>query len=147
MKNGFKSLATFLFLVGVVGQVQSKAINIPCEADNTASLDCVANLPGGAYLTFAGKFGGEINKSELSSTTELGIAGCAVGSKIYDFSLKINFGGETVSFKGDTYVLSKEILKNLRELTPVDTFEFTEIKAYLPSGSKIDALGRIFTII
>jgi hypothetical protein len=146
MKSMFKSFATLVFLVGFAYQAPLKCESISDSA-NISMQDCNGDISGGAYVTFAGKFGGEINKNEIQSTTELGIAGCAVGSKIYKFNLIIESRGETVSYKGESYVLSEEILKSLRSLQQGDTFEFTEIKAHLPNGGKIDALGRKYTIV
>ena len=41
---------------------------------------------GGAYCIFAGQFGGEIAKKELTAHKELQVAGCAAGSKIFQFT-------------------------------------------------------------
>lgn len=106
-------------------------------------------IAGGAYATFAGKFGGDITRKDLMLNSEVGVAGCAAGSLIYTFSLHINFESEGKSdvFKGTSHLLTTDMLKNLRSLRQGDTFEFKDLRAHLPSGSEIDVIGRIFTIV
>ena len=146
MKKVIQSVVIVLFLIGASNQLSAKS-NCKTENNNVTALECMEDAVGGAYLTFAGKFGGEINQEELKSTTELGIEGCAHGSKIYAFNLEIRSGGEVKKVKGESYKLTKEVLKTFRELKVGDTFEFNEIKAHLPTGGKIDAIGRTFTVV
>lgn len=146
MKKVIQSVVIVLFLFGVSIQLSAKSSCVSKNKD-VAALECLEEMLGGAYLTFAGKFGGEINQEELESNTELGIEGCAHGSKIYAFNLEIRSGGKLKKVKGESYRLTKEVLKSLRDLKVGDTFEFKEIKAHLPGGGKIDAIGRVFTIV
>ena len=144
MKSAISFSASLLFLIGMINQSPASII---CATNGNINTISVEEVLGGAYLTYADKFGGEISNEELRTTTELGIAGCAVGSKIYAFNLVVKANGKTRRFVRKSYVLSKEILKSLQSLKPGDTFKFTEIRVTLPSGSKIDALGRTFTIV
>lgn len=102
---------------------------------------------GGAYATFAGKFGGELNSKELRSTTELGIAGCAAGSAFTKFTLVINKEGKRTKLRGTSGKLTKEMVKGIRTLEKGDTFEFIDMQAKLPTGGKIDVMGKTFTIV
>ena len=146
MKKVIQLIVIVLFISGINSQLLA---NGSCTVDNnsSASYDCSVAVVGGAYLTFAGKFGGEISQEELASTTELGIEGCARGSRIYAFNLEIKSGGKVKKVKGESYKLTHEVLKTLSELKAGDTFEFKEIKAHLPTGGKIDAIGRVFTVV
>ena len=140
MKKTISSITILLFVSAIYFQALA-------YGKDSQKVNCIDAVVGGAYLTFADKFGGEINREELRSTTELGVAGCAAGSKIYTFKLVIKSSGNIKRFSGESYVLSSEILKSLKSLQPGDSFEFTEIKAHLPTGSRIDALGRLFTVV
>lgn len=105
-------------------------------------------LPGGAYLTIAGKFGGEINKKDVLKTKELAVDGCAVGSKIFTYSIDINKGGEISTFKAEANTFSKEIILKMKELNTGDSFEFRKVKAYLPNGTDvIDVHTKKFVVV
>lgn len=134
MKNLLKLMLIPMFMVAAITQ-------------SNADITCNSDVLGGAYVTLADKFGGEITTKELKTVKELGIAGCAKGSKVYAFILEIKSKGNTKRFTGDSNSLSKEILYNLGTLTKGDSFIFTKIKANLPTGGKIDALGRTFTVV
>ena len=110
-------------------------------------IECLDDLTGGAYLTFAGKFGGEVDRNVLNETSQVGVAGCAAGSQIFKYTLHINANGRKSVFKGESHLLTDEILTSLRSLKKGDKFEFKEIRAQLPSGSKVDVLGRVFTVV
>ena len=103
---------------------------------------------GGAYLTFADKFGGTVTQNDLRKTDEIGVAGCAKGSWIYTFNLKITKNGKRISYKGTSPQLTKEMLKQLRSLSKGDEFVFKKVKAYLPDGkSEVDVWGKKFTVV
>lgn len=105
-------------------------------------------LPGGAYLTIAGKFGGDISKKEILGHKELNVDGCAVGSRIFTYTIDINKGGSLSTFKSESNVLTKEILGKLKELNTGDSFEFKKIKAYLPNGKDIvDVHSKKFVVV
>jgi hypothetical protein len=92
---------------------------------------------GGAFLTFAGKFGGEVTKKDIESNRELGVDGCARGSKIFTYTLDVNKGGRIQTFQASSNVLSSEMHSKLKSLTAGDSFEFRQIKAYLPNGKDV----------
>lgn len=107
-----------------------------------------AELPGGAYLTIAGKFGGDISKKDVLKTKELAVDGCAVGSKIFTYSIDINKGGEISTFKAESNFFTKEIIMKMKELNTGDSFEFKKIKAYLPNGKdQVDVHSKKFTVV
>ncbi len=103
---------------------------------------------GGAYLTFAGKFGGNITQKEIAAHQDLGVDGCARGSRIYQFTIDITKGGKTTTLNATTNVLNKDMLARLKGLAPGDTFEFRETKAYLPNGKdKVDVHSKKFVVV
>jgi hypothetical protein len=107
-----------------------------------------AELPGGAFLTIAGKFGGEISKKEVLKTKELGVDGCAVGSKIFTYTIDINKGGTISTFKEESNTFSKEIIMKMKELNTGDSFEFKKVKAYLPNGKdQVDVHSKKFVVV
>ena len=113
------------------------------------SAEEVSNLPlGGAYLVFGGKLGGEIDKKTLAKQTELGVSGCAAGSKIFQFTLYVTQNGKTKSYKASDCLLSDEICNVLRGLSKGDSFQFKKIKARLPNGDGIvDVFAKKFTVV
>jgi hypothetical protein len=103
---------------------------------------------GGAYLVFAGKNGGKIEKKELASQTELKVDGCAKGSRIFTFSLEVNKGGKKSMLNADSNVLTREMISRLQNLSPGDSFEFKSIRAYLPNGKDVvDVHGERFVVV
>ena len=104
-------------------------------------------LPGGAYLTIAGKFGGEITKSELADITALEVKGCAEGAKIFQYVLVIKKEGKSQSIKGESGSLTKEMHKQLKELSKGDEFTFTDVKAHLNSTDDVDVWAKKFVIV
>jgi len=98
---------------------------------------------GGAYLTLAGKFGGNISQAELKAECKLGIEGCAKGSKIFQYSLYIN----DKVYKGSSHSLSDAAIAHLQQLEKGDEFHFERIRATLPEGRKVDVLARTFTVV
>ncbi len=144
MKNFLKSshaaILCGLFLF-ISTQTVGNGLTILCDSESDTE------IAGGAYATFAGKFGGDITSKDLMFNSEVGVAGCAAGSLIYKFSLHVNSDGKSKVFKGTSHVLTDEMLKSMRSLKQGGTFEFKDIKAHLPSGSDIDVLGRTFIVV
>lgn len=107
-----------------------------------------SEVVGGAYLTFADKFGGTVTQRDLNRTNEIGVAGCAKGSKIFQFKLVITKDGKTTSWEGTSPRLTKSMLTVLRSLSKGDEFIFKKVKAYLPDGeSAVDVWGKEFMVI
>jgi len=102
------------------------------------NVEAAIDVPvGGAYLVFAGKFGGEISKNEMSGQTELKVDGCAKGSRIFEYTIHITKGGKTSKLSNRSNVLTSEMLAALNSLSKGDEFEFRNTKAYLPNGKDI----------
>lgn len=144
MKNFLKSshaaILCGLFLF-ISTQTVGNGLTILCDSESDTE------IAGGAYATFGGKFGGDITSKDLMFNSEVGVAGCAAGSLIYKFSLHVNSDGKSKVFKGTSHVLTDEMLKSMRLLKQGGPFEFKDLKANLPSGSDIDVIGRIFTVV
>jgi hypothetical protein len=140
MKMIMKSVMVVFFLAAVMQFAEAKGACFPLAEQNNLSI-------GGAYATFADKFGGEINKTELMQNSKVGVAGCAEGSLIFTFDLMVHSEGNSEVFSGKSHQLTEDMLKSLRALSKGDSFEFKEVKAQLPTGGKVDVLGRIFTIV
>jgi hypothetical protein len=102
---------------------------------------------GGAYLMFAGKFGGDLTKQELKEHSKLDSEGCAKGSKILTYTLEIKTQGKVSIIQSDSDQLSKDALATLRSLEKGDEFIFKNMKAKLPTGSTVDVMGRKFIVV
>lgn len=137
-----KSVAVLFVLTGVMNFAMAKSERSKINVEK-----CIINIAGGAYATFAGKFGGEISHNELIKNSKVGVAGCAEGSLIFKFNLTINSKDKSKEFSGTSHKLTDDMLKSLRLLKKGDSFEFKKIRAQLPTGGKIDVVGRIFTIV
>lgn len=130
-----------------LGNILLAALLIVSMSSFVAAPNAKTELPGGAYLTIAGKFGGEISKKDVLKTKELAVDGCAVGSKIFTYSIDINKGGEISTFKAESNTFTKEIILKLKELNTGDSFEFKKIKAYLPNGKdQVDVHSKKFIV-
>lgn len=104
------------------------------------------NIVGGAYLTIAGKFGGNITKEEIKDHYFLGVDGCAKGSKITNYTILIKIKGETITLKEDSNKLIGQIHTLLKGLKKGESFTFKNVKAKLPSGNSVDVVSKTFTI-
>ncbi|AXT20038.1 hypothetical protein D7030_02650 [Flavobacteriaceae bacterium AU392] len=103
---------------------------------------------GGAYLTFAGEFGGEVSLKKMSTTNKLGVAGCASGSLVTQFTLKVKSKNKKAqTLKGTSHLLNKQMKSVLKEMKIGDTFEFSNVKAQLPTGKTVNVLCRSFKVI
>jgi len=132
------SLIASLFLVAFTTNNTGK-INTTIENEKV--------IIGGAYLTFAGEFGGEITLNKMSITNKLGVAGCASGSLITKFTLKIKRQHKRVlTYKGTSHLFNKQLTSILTELKAGDSFEFSKVRAKLPTGGSVDVVCRKFTV-
>ncbi|NRB51505.1 MAG: hypothetical protein HRU41_27785 [Saprospiraceae bacterium] len=104
---------------------------------------------GGAYLVFANKMGGELTVKTLQSACVLEVAGCAKGSQIFSFRLNVYQNGKRTMFQvNNSNELSSEMRESLAKLKPGDSFEFKQIKAYLPNGrDKVDVFAKRFKLV
>ncbi len=140
MKNLFLALATIL-LTGIFYQPANAHVSL----DSKATID--EELFGGAYLVFAGKFGGELTKKDIANTKTLSVEGCAKGSKIYTFDLKVTKNGKTTTFHGKSDQLTEEMHAQLKQLSVGDEFTFENTKARLPKEGTVDVWAKKFTIV
>ena len=98
--------------------------------------DAVHAMPvGGAYLIFAGKTGGKIDKKDFEGQTRLSMNGCpgASESTIVSFKLEINKGGKLTTLEAKGGKLSTEMVNKLKSLASGDTFEFKKVMAHFPN--------------
>jgi hypothetical protein len=103
---------------------------------------------GGAYLVFGKKYGGDITKEQFAGKRQLGVDGCAAGSKIFTYQLRITHAGKTTNYSADSNLLSEDMIAKLQTLRVGDTFEFKKIKAYLPNGKDtVDVHSREFIVV
>ncbi len=117
----------------------------PLHADFTS---IEAAPVGGAYVVFAGKYGGEVTQKDIAGQTTLGVDGCARGSRIFQFTLEVKKDGKTSTYVGKSNVLTQEMTAKLRSLSDGDRFEFKKMKAYLPNGKDVvDVRGKEFVIV
>lgn len=107
----------------------------------------VRAIPGGAYLTYAGKMGGNITPAQIAKHKSLVISGCASGSSITQFVLKVRKGDDNRVFKSGSGELSSEMLAALKKLNSGDSFEFIDMKAKLPGGGTVDVHCREFKVV
>jgi hypothetical protein len=139
-----KHIVLFSFIVSLflVAFTTNKSV-----VDDTSILS--KNLKvGGAYLTFAGEFGGEITLKKIKATNMLGVAGCASGSLIKKFTVKIHRKNKrTQTFNGKSHLLTKQIKSALKEMKSGDTFQFSRVTARLPTGGIVDVTCRTFRVI
>lgn len=126
-------IVMLLFLV-------APAINSKAETSKSDDI-------GGAYALFAKKFGGELTLREIRATKELGIAGCAAGSAFTKFTLVLNKKGKTSRYNATDGKLTAEMIKGLGGLNKGDTFELVNMKAKLPTGGKVDVMGKVYTVV
>ena len=140
MKNLFLALATILL---TSFSYRSSSSAIPLELNLSTEVEAA----GGAYLVFAGKFGGKLTKKAIAATNTLSVEGCAKGSVIYKFDLKVTKNGRTQTFHGDSDELSTDMHKALKALEPGDEFVFKKVKARLPKDGTVDVWGKKFTVV
>ncbi len=140
MKKLFLAVST-IFLTGFYNPPVNAHISLDAEA--AAKFE----IFGGAYLVFAGKFGGKLTKKDITNTTKLGVEGCAKGSVIYQFDLKVTKNGKTTTFHGKSDRLTEKMHAALRQLSVGDEFTFKNTKARLPKKGTVDVWAKKFTIV
>ena len=138
-----------LFL-GTILLITCSFINGPGDVENSHSngVSLSEEFYGGAYIIFAGKFGGEITQREIAEDQALTVDGCAAGSRIFKFTLDITQTGKTTSLDSESGKLTGSMINRLKSLQPGDEFEFQKTKAYLPNGKDIvDVMGKKFVVV
>lgn len=140
-----KTLFSGILLLLTCSFSEAPALN----PESAAGASALRELPfGGAYVIFAGKFGGEITRREIARHHDLKVDGCATGSRIFTFTLDVTKDGKTTSLKTESNVLTKEMVTHLTSLMPGDEFEFSNTKAYLPNGKDVvDVQGKTFVVV
>jgi hypothetical protein len=141
MKNLFLAVATIL-LTSFSYQLSNAHVAVDSKA--------IPNIEsfGGAYLVFAGKFGGELTKKDIANTKALGVEGCAKGSVIYQFDLKITKNGKTTTYHGKSDQLTEVMHAQLKQLSKGDEFTFKNTKAHLPKkAGAVDVWAKKFIIV
>ncbi len=119
----------------------------PIPVTFNTKVEAEANI-GGAYLTFADKFGGEVSQHDLVKHQRVEVSGCAKGSKIFQFTIYITKKGKTTSLQTKSSNLTDEMLTALRTLSKGDEFEFKKVKAYLPNGKDVvDVWAKKFVVV
>ena len=118
---------------------------------DTSSLDVPSSdhmaFAGGAYLTIAGKFGGEITLDDLKSATEIVIMGCAEGAVVYQYDVEVRSHGKSARYAGTSNSLTKDICKAFAGLDAGDEIIFDRVKAKLSERDKFDVTAKKFIVI
>lgn len=128
----------------------SSFVHIPMRTAIPVQNQAATDLPdaGGAYVVFAGKFGGEITPQEIASQTELSVDGCARGARIFEVTLSITKGGQTNTWTHNSHLLTPDMRAQLKSLTKGDVFEFQKTKAYLGNSSDVvNVHSRKFVVV
>ncbi len=103
---------------------------------------------GGIYVVFAGKYGGEITKTEVAGQTELKVEGCHKDARILGFTLSVTKSGKTSTLVSTSKVLTTEMRDKLKSLNKGDEFEFRNTKAYLQDGrDAVEVRGSKFKVV
>ena len=136
-------LPLMLLPVSFLAGISVPATISPVDLEATVEADY-----GGAYVIFAGKFGGEITQKEIASHSEIKVEGCAKGSRIFQFTLRVTKGGKTSTLTNKSNSLTGEMVTQLKSLSKGDSFEFQQTKAYLPNGKDVvDVVGKKFIVV
>lgn len=131
MKNSVKILSTLTF----IWLMASAFISRPTDF-------------GGAWVLFAGKYGGEINKQEIAAQTCITVGGCSKDWRVTTFTLVVTQSGKTNSYTTDSATLTAEMSTQLNSLKNGDAFEFQQTKAYIKEGKYlVDVRDAKFTVI
>ncbi len=141
-----KNLFLMLMVLGLTSSFQMGPYSNWQVAEMDASL--MVKPVGGAYLVFAGKYGGDITRKEMESHTLLSVDGCAHGSRIFKYTLHVKKEGKTYTYQATSNELTTEMQQQFKRLVKGDTFEFSGIKAYLPNGKDVvDVNAERFNVI
>lgn len=91
---------------------------------------------GGGHLVFCGKTGGKIAKKDFAGKSNLQIEGCPGASEtiIISFTLEIVKGGKTTSLHANANKLTADMMAQLKDLSPGDSFEFKKMMARWPNS-------------
>lgn len=142
MKNKVKHLLYLTLMLLPAGFLSS--FSVP----STTPAAAIGTDYGGAYVVFAGKFGGDITRKEIESNTEVKVEGCAKGSRIFQFTLSVTKNGKTSTLTNKSNVLTNEMIAQLKSLSKGDSFEFQQTKAYLPNSKDVvDVHGKKFVVV
>lgn len=142
--------AKYLFCLTAILLLASSFVNQPAPVGMPLKgREAKAPIPyGGAYVLFAGKFGGEITKQEMEGQTELKVEGCVKGARIFDFTLSITKNGKTSVLTNNSDVLTADMRAALKSLAKGDEFEFRKTKAFLSNGKDVvDVRGSKFVVV
>ncbi|MCE7923701.1 MAG: hypothetical protein DYG98_11640 [Haliscomenobacteraceae bacterium CHB4] len=146
MKNKVKHLLYLTLLLLPASFLAS--FSVPATTPATGAEATVEPAYGGAYVVFAGKFGGDITRKEIESNTEVKVEGCAKGSRIFQFTLCVTKNGKTKTLTNQSNILTGEMIAQLKSLSKGDSFEFQNTKAYLPNSKDVvDVHGRKFIVV
>lgn len=146
MKNTIKQI--LLSAVAVLFTCSFNASDATPPGSNTNAVN-INSLPvGGAYLTLAGKYGGNISKKELQGSCTLAVNGCAHGSRIFQFTLVVTQNGKKTSYETQSSSLNQDMIAKLKSLSAGDEFEFKGTKAYMPNGKDVvDVRSEKFVVV
>ncbi len=145
-----KNKVLHLLISTTVLAISSAFVSQPSAGSRAAaSHEALSATPiGGAFVVFAGKYGGEISKQEMAGQTEIKVDGCAKGAGIFTFTLYIIKGDKRISLKGNSNILSSEMRAHLNALNKGDAFEFQHAKAYMPNSKDVvDVHARKFIVV
>lgn len=146
MKNTVKQVLYLTLMLLPVGFLAGKSAPDATPAPGPEA--ALETAYGGAYVVFAGKFGGEITRQEIESHSEIKVEGCAKGSRVFQFTLYITKGGQTSTLTNKSNLLTSEMIAKLKSLSKGDSFEFQQTKAYLPNSTQtVDVHGRKFIVV
>ena len=137
-------LVALIFMAGIFFQTMNAHIPVSAEP-----ISFIEDLPGGAYLNFAGKFGGKLTPQDIAKQKTLGVKGCAEGSVIFKFTLYVKWkNGHTNTYRGTSNKLTTEMHNTLKKLSPGDEFGFGSIKAHLPQNKGVvKVLAKAFYVV
>ncbi len=146
MKNTIKQI--LFSAVAVLFTCSFSANDASLPGSNTNAIN-INSLPvGGAYLTLAGKYGGNISKKELQGPCNLAVSGCAQGSRIFQFTMVVTQKGKKITYETQSGSLNKDMIAKLQSLSAGDEFEFKGTKAYLPNGKDVvDVRSEKFVVV
>ncbi len=146
MKNKVKHLLYLTLMLLPASFLASFSVPATTPATNPGAVMEVDY--GGAYVVFAGKFGGDITRKEIESHSEVKAEGCAKGSRIFQFTLSVTKNGKTRTLTNKSNLLTDEMATQLKSLSKGDSFEFKQTKAYLPNSKDVvDVHGKRFVVV